>query len=65
MRAGNTRHDSMETWKRLLGMALQNALLPPEQDVYTKQWHSPSFCCCTAALAMKQRSIEGRATKKE
>ena len=55
MRAGNTRHDSMETSKRLLGMALQNALPPPEQDVYTKQWHSPSFCIALRLLSMKRR----------
>ena len=63
MRAGNTQHDSMENLKRLLGMALQNALPPPEQDVYTKQWHGPSFCVHCGS-GHEKRSIEGRATKK-
>ena len=63
MRAGNAQHDSMENLKRLLGMALQNALPPPEQDVYTKQWHGPSFCVHCGSVHEKH-SVEGRATKK-
>ena len=34
-----------------------------EQDVYTKQWHGPSFCVHCGS-GHEKRSIEGRATKK-
>ncbi len=63
MRAGNAQHDSMENLKRLLGMALQNALPPPEQDVHTNQWHGHSFCVHCGSVH-ENGAVEGRATKK-
>lgn len=62
MCAGNAQRDSVENLKRLLVMALQNALPPPKQDE-TEQWYGPSFCVHCGSSHDKH-SIEGKKTKK-